>query len=92
MEKTFTENLSKSKPSSTLYPLPCDEEEKMKSYYEIKMDEISRKLSILKQQINNHKIIIEKNKGQIANLNAQKENLIQQRKKLLMQYASKEWM
>ena len=55
----------------------------MKSYYEYQMEQISKKLAMLKKQINNYKVIIEKNQGQIAELNAQIENTKQLRDNMI---------
>lgn len=54
----------------------------MNTYYEQQMEVISRKLAILKQQINNYKINIEREKEQISNLKAQIGKLIQQKENL----------
>lgn len=47
------------------------------------MEQISKKLAMLKRQINNYKVIIEKNQGQIAELNAQIENTKQLRDNMI---------
>jgi hypothetical protein len=54
------------------------------------MDEISRKLALLKKQINNYKVVIERNQGQIANLNTQIDNLKLLRANLIKNHPKKE--
>lgn len=44
------------------------------------MEKMTNRLNLLKQQINNHR-------KAIANLNDQKENLIQQRERMVKSYA-----
>jgi len=58
----------------------------MKSNYEQQMETISNKLNLLKQQINNHRKVIESRNAMIANLKAQKEVLTQQRERLVKNY------
>lgn len=62
----------------------------MRTYYEQQMEIIDRKLAVLKQQINTHKIIIEKNKGQIVSLKAQIEHFKQIRENLIKKYVRRD--
>jgi hypothetical protein len=52
------------------------------------METISNKLNLLKQQINNHRKVIESRNAMIANLKAQKEVLVQQRERLVKGYVN----
>jgi len=60
----------------------------MRSYHEQQMETISNKLNLLKQQINNHRKVIESRNAMIANLKAQKEVLVQQRERLVKGYVN----